>query len=230
MSNFFYLFLILSNLTFATDLKTFCFQNGRDLIAAQSEIKSLFVGNDKVISRTNTPCMEVISDSSLRLELFEKFLSRRFKLDASSTFSQSISESNENCRIQFIETRKKISSEEQVKVGENTKLKKGHDDLENKTTQEFLVQPTKPLTFQSDKLKLDLICRRLNENNFEITLSSLGDRGGVSTVLMLSRGVKVSLGTSLNDLNNKKKQLGYPESEWLNIEGNESINYELFIP
>lgn len=213
---------------FAEELASFCFQNQSETSKAKREVSDILLPTDKIIDRDNAPCFDILTTRPDRVELLENFLKRRFEIDFSRAKGTS-SRSEENCRIDFITTRKSEKKVTIIKAGQMTKASKEEGTSDQVTTQSLQLQPGMPGKIGYDAELLEITCQPQASDQFQMTISHLSLTGSVKTVVRLSKGMKLNLADSVNDLNNQKHQLGYPQSEWIKTVGNELVSYELVV-
>lgn len=76
--------------------------------------------------------------------------------------------------------------------------------------------------------KVEVFCQNAGLSNYRISLNIEGLNNSLATNLVIQKGQKINIGNIVNDLKNKKKDLGIPAG--VNIKktvGNESIEYFL---
>ncbi|MCK6594278.1 MAG: hypothetical protein L6Q33_03690 [Bacteriovoracaceae bacterium] len=209
-------------------MASFCFQNQLESNRAKKEISDLLLPTDKIIERDNSPCFDIVTSRADRVELFENFLKRRFEIDFSRAKGSNL-RNEENCRIDFITTRKSDKKVTVIKAGQMTKAFKEDIKTDQVTTQSLQLQPGMPGKIGYDTEFLELLCQPQAGDQFLMTISHLSMSGSVKTTIRLGKGMKFNIADSVNDINNQKRQLGYPQSEWIKTVGNELVTYELVV-
>lgn len=209
-------------------MASFCFQNQSETIRAKREVSDILLPTDKLIERDNAPCFDIVTSRADRLELLENFLKRRFEIDFARAKGPS-TRNEENCRIDFITTRKSDKKVTVIKAGQVSKAAKEEVKTDQVTTQSLQLQAGMPGKLGYDAELLEITCRPEVGEQYLMTISHLSLSGSVKTVIRLGKGMKFNLADTVNDLNNQKRQLGYPQSEWIKTVGNELVSYELVV-
>ncbi len=189
-------------------------------------MEDLILPVEKILVRNKSECFDIILSGSHRKDIFEKLLSRRYELVVSdmSSFVQ-----DEHCQVDFITTYNKNRNENQLALGEFSKIKKSSENSRVNSSQSMIVQKSYPASFRVGENHLDVKCEKLANDQFIVTIGHGNASGLVSTSVRVAKGVKFDIASSIKELNDKKSTLGIPQSEWLKIDGLENTTYELVV-
>lgn len=212
----------------ANDVASFCFKENREYFLARKDANELLLPDEKILARNNEECFDIVLKHQGRKELFEKLLARRYKLLVSMANHSSPPE--ENCKVDFITTKKRSLDTRSIKVGEVSAARDTLEQGNEVSTQSFFMQPRMPAKLSINLDQLEILCERSpNGEQYVMTVKHGHALGAVETTVRLLKGVKFNLGETIKSLNDKKNTLGIPQTEFINSTGNESTIYELVV-
>lgn len=219
--------------TFAgDDLASFCFERSTNLIEAQKSLQFLLLPKEQVFLRMEDNCFEVTTSTD-RSKLLEKFLSKRYTLVAETGVSKEVEDlTKKNCQVELTTTRKKKVSDIKAQIGliNDPKASVSSQSQDEVTVSQLLLGMGIPGVLEVNGKALHITCSGGYKGFFQLVFYySEQSRAKVSTEMTVKQGEAVSVGNIVNELNEKSKSLGLPESSYSKASGFENINYELQI-
>lgn len=225
------LILLISSSSYATDdLVSFCFQPSTQLAEAQKSLEFLLLPREQVFPRPADHCFDV-STSTDRTKLLEKFLRKRYTLVAETGVSLEVEDlSRQNCQIELKTIRKQNVTSSQASIGIKTGISSGSREQNEVSTSQLLLGMGKPGTLDLLGRSLSVECRGGHRGIYQLVFSySEQWRSKVSSEVSVKQGEVVNVGSITNELDNKSKMLGLPETIYQVSKGSENISYELQI-
>lgn len=227
------LFLLISFSSFAAeDLASFCFKRTTNLAEAQKSLQFLLLPKEQIFLRPDDNCMDV-NTSTDRSKLLEKFLSKRYNLIEETGVSKETSDlTKKNCQIELTTTRKKniISTDAQLGITKLPNAATGSLSQNEVSVSQLLLGLGKPGMLELEGKTLYVTCSGGHRGFYQLEFYYSEEfRSKVSTELTVKQGEVINIGSISNNLNEKSKTLGLPESSYRVTNGSENINYELMI-
>lgn len=222
------LFLLLLPLTsFAQeDLASFCFEKGTPLEAAKNSLEFLLLPKEKVFMRPADNCFDVTTSTN-RVKLLEKFLSKRYTLIRDEKEPEKILES---CEIELLTKKMKNTDSKNLRLGSQNSIGVGQSSREEVSTAKILLGIGKPGTLEMEGRSLYMECKKGARETFNLTFSySEIYRAKVSSEVTVKAGEPVQIAQITNDLKEKSKTLGLPETLYQDVQGKENVSYELSV-
>lgn len=222
------LFLFLSFQSFAQeDLASFCFERNVKLEEARDSLSFLLLPKEQVFLRSKDHCID-ISTSTNRVNLLEKFLRKRYTL--LKDYKETEPKIEEHCQIELISKKKKNTDAKNVRLGTQNSIGVGSTSVEEVSNSKILLGIGKPGTLEMEGRALYVECRPGQSGYYNLTFSySEMYRTKVSTEVNLKAGEPLAIAQVTNDLGQKSKTLGLPETLYKDIQGKENITYELIV-
>lgn len=206
------------------EVKTYCFNRNEPVSKIASEISFLQTGGDRIQLRRVDNCLDIYT-SDLRISLYEKMLYRNYH--PIENRSEEVGDlTGEHCRLEFKEIKKRNVTESKLSIGSNNVLSDTDKNKDEVTATELLMSPRKQSNITVGNNSLNLECIKQSNENYQIILS-MTDK--VKTVVSGKSGTVIDLASIVNELNEKKKTLGIPQSELIQTKGTEQVRYELKI-
>ena len=205
-----------------SDLNSYCFKNNVNLYDVHQSLKILLLPKDIVEYRKEDGCLDIITSSN-RGNLFEKFLSKRYDLR-----QVSLADEGEECRLDLKTTKKTKIDTSLFKIGEKNSIKNSEENNQSVSTMEILLGPGKPAEIKIGNEELKVACYVSAGTNAHLIFSLMEKNyAHLNSEIDIKKGEWINIGSVLNDLNNKIKTLGLPQTEKSEtIEKNETI-YEI---
>jgi hypothetical protein len=229
------IFTLSCSLSFATeDLASFCFKRPINLVEAQKNLEFLLLPHEQIYLRTKDYCIDV-NTSTDRAKLLEKFLRKSYTLVEETRIRRPLVEgslNNQNCQLELKTTKKKKveNTDAQVGIKNGIAISSGVETASEVSTSEILLGLGKPGFLEMDGHSLYVECSGGGRGIYQLVFSySELYRSKVSSEVTVKQGESVQIAQITNDLNNKSKMLGLPESIYQEAAGSENINYELQI-
>lgn len=211
------------------DLASFCFKPSVKLIAAKEELEYLLLPREKIFLRTKDHCFD-IATSGDRVKLLEKFLAKRYNLVSESS-EANVPALTEHCRLKFKTTRAKALdvTEAQLNPSQSV-LQEGKREKKETSTADILLGLGKPGSLDLEGKSLFVECRKGIKGTYQLSFFfAEKDRARVSSEVSLRAGELLNVANIVKELNEKNKALGFPESAYKEMTGQETTTYELQI-
>lgn len=227
VSRFLLVFFLAIKSYAAEDLVSFCFERSTNLKEAKDSLAFLLLPKESVFLRPQDQCLDVLVVSSDRSKLLEKFLAKRYTIISEASPQLSGSE-QEQCHLEFKTTKKKQVNTNKIKVGKISSASSANENTEEVSVAKILLGSGKTGELSLEGRLLNVDCIKGIGDRFQL-IFSYGESSGakVSTQVSVKSGELLQIAQITNDLDNKKKSLGLPESTYQQDLGKENISYEL---
>lgn len=179
--------------------------------------------------RTGDHCFDVVTSTD-RSKLLEKFLRKRYNLVAETGVAGEVETKIEHCQLEFKTTRKRKVDSTNVRLGATNNIEVANRDMNETSTSQLLLGLGKPGVLDMEGRALNIECRKGASDVYQLIFSfSELNRSKVTSEVSLKRNEPLNVAQVINDLNNKSKTLGIPETIIQEAKGQESTTYELMI-
>ena len=221
--------ILLTSLSFAQDdLASFCFSRNVSLNEAKNSMEFLLLPREKVFLRNEDNCFDVVTSPD-RAKLLEKFLRLRYNL-ISETGISAQSEVVEHCQLEFRTTRLRKVDSKNFRVGSTNSAEANSRDLKDVSAAQILLSPGKPGVLDLEGKSLFVECRKGASDYYQLVFSFTElNKAKVTSEITVRKNELLNVAQITNDLNNKSKTLGIPETIYQDAKGQETITYELQI-
>ncbi|MBC7712799.1 MAG: hypothetical protein H7177_05645 [Rhizobacter sp.] len=163
----------------------------------------------------------------------EKFLRKRYTLVAETEGTKDLASgmlNNQNCQLELKTTKKKKVESTNARAGNTNNISSVSKDFAEVSTSQILLGLGKPGILELEGKSLYVECSGGPRGIYQLLFSySEQYKAKVSTQVTVRQGEPVQIAQITNDLNNKSKTLGLPESIYQEAAGSENISYELQI-
>jgi hypothetical protein len=225
------LLCIISQSFAAEDLASFCFNTSTNLKEASDSLSFLLIPKEKIFIRSKDHCFDVLTSTD-RTKLLDKFLHKRYNLlsDSNASIIEKVPETlqMQHCQLELITKRKKEATTSEFKIGTQNNASGTANSVQEYTNAQILLGIGKPGTLELEGKSLYVECTKGAAGSFNLVFSySEMYRAKVTSVVSLKENETLQIAQITNDLNQKSKTLGLPESLYTDTEGQENISYEL---
>lgn len=186
-------------------VRLYCFQ-GENLKEVSSYLKPILKTTDSISAIETTNCLE-IHLSSVRIPLFDSWLSRRYKFknDFKNVLNTKRDNLAQECRLELIKKSKATSEVSSGSIGKNSNLKIQKTSAINSSRSRFLMTTGKPFSFQVNDQSTFITCHRRDADNYKVRISLSDTSGALETSVSLIKGGEVNIGSIVENLNKKRK-------------------------
>lgn len=207
-----YTTLFFSSWATAGELTGFCFGGEVNLKTVRQEMDTFLLPKDKVFERPSKNCIEV-SISETRKRFFEKFLSKKFNLESvyqegnpGASWNHSSEYLKKKCHL--VVEKETVSNSTTSSLGIRNQRNANRVDTtqtKNTVSSSLILMNGLPGKLRTDQDSLDVVCQVLNSGRMRLTLSLVGETGGISTTLDVVKGQRHSIGDIAQNLKEKSK-------------------------
>lgn len=207
------LFIVFSFSSYASeDLVSYCFEHTTNLKEAESSLSYLLLPREKVFSRPEQNCFDVLTSTD-RANLLEKFLSKRYTLIAEGGKTTPETFQAQQCQLELKTTKNKQVNTKDFRLGHANKAKVGSSTTQDVSTSQILLGSGRPGTLELEGRSLYIECRKSTTGIYQLVFSySEIYRTQVSSEISVKRGEVVQIAQITNDLDTKSKTIGLPQS------------------
>lgn len=198
---------------------------------AKNSMEFLLLPREKVFMRSKDNCFDIVTSSD-RAKLLEKFLRKRYNLveETSVVVPEVEKIQDAHCRLEFKITRDKKTESKNLQIGTQNSIGAQESTVQEVSSSELLLGIGKPGWLDMEGKSMMVECRRGGTGLYQLVFS-LGEanRSRVSSEVTLKQGEALDVAQVTRDLNEKNKNLGLPEIQYGQMEGQEKTKYELRI-
>ncbi|MGZ3787530.1 MAG: hypothetical protein ACXVLQ_03360 [Bacteriovorax sp.] len=210
-----------------TDVESFCFDQSVSMDEVRQSLNFLLLPKDHLELQREDHCIDVVTSPD-RVKLFEKYLSKRYDLKRNARGASSPIEELSACRLDFKTTVKSLSKESAFKLGEKNALKKSEKALVNTSVTEILLGKEHAGEIEAGNEKLNVRCTPMGLEMASVVFSYADKKkSGVSAEVRLKKGEWMDIASVRNELHDKMKILGVPQTEISESNGHTETIYEL---
>ncbi len=199
-------------------VRLYCFK-GENLKEVSSYLTPILKDTDSVSAIETTNCLEVHL-SSVRIPLFDSWLSRRYKFknDFRPVETNSKTTSSKECRLELVKKNKSESQTSSGNLNKNSNARIHKSSTVSSSRSRFLMTAGEPFSFQVNNQNTFITCHKKSTTNYQIRISLSDVKGAIATSLSLTNGGEVNIGNIVEDLNSKSKSadlkngLGYQKT------------------
>ena len=188
----------------------------------------LLLPAEKVFLRSRDQCFDVLVSGD-RGKLLEKFLRPRYTL-ISEEGSKEISPSlkNNECRLEMQTTKNKKMNSTSARLGRLSSANASSDTQKEISVAQILLGQGKPGELSLEGRTLIVECNQRPQDRYELIFSYSEEfRAKLKSEVVVKKGEALQIGQIINDLNQKSRTLGLPQSQYMETQGQENISYEL---
>ncbi|MDC1174065.1 hypothetical protein OAT67_01615 [Bacteriovoracaceae bacterium] len=216
----------------ANNLIGFCFENNVSLTSVKSHLIPILAKKDKVFTRESLHCVEANIESS-RKELFEKWISRRFKIIRtydSSSGANSIVRNKlvpQNCYFKMRRVSLLNKEQDNLKLGNNTNISKTIEKSGSQRVSRLVLTEGLRGHIMVNNNKVELVCSKSGKSNYLLDVYTQSTDGNdISTKVIISKGKELNIGEVVQDLKNSSTSLDIASGlENQKTKGAESYQY-----
>lgn len=210
------------------DLASFCFPKSTNLKNASDSLGFLLLPKERVFPRPQDNCFDV-NTSTDRAKLLEKFLRKRYTLISETEgLSNAAKVETQHCQIEFTTKRTKNTDSKEIQIGVQNNTSAGSNSVQELSTASLLLGVGKPGSLELEGRSLFVECSTGGTGIFNLVFSySELYRSKVSSSVTLRTNEPLEVAQVINDLNQKSKNLGLPQTQYYENVGTEKISYEL---
>lgn len=207
-------------------LRSFCFERGVSLLEAKSYVKGILNNQDKVGIRESMHCLEIPLEEA-RVSLVHTYLSRRY--GHVSLAGEQAPISNIECQMEITESESRNEVSNEAGLGKRTVLKRGNLTESSGTVSSMRLGEGRWGSLEINGTQVDLRCLKRGER-WDIEVRMVSPNGFISTALEVARGQQIDLGQTVQDLNNKNREVSTQTGVLQKtIKGNRTRRYTLVI-
>lgn len=210
------------------DLASFCFPKSTNLKSASDSLGFLLLPKERIFPRPQDNCFDV-NTSTDRAKLLEKFLRKRYTLISETDgLSNSVKVETQHCQIEFTTKRTKSLNSKGIQIGVQNNTSAGSDSVQELSTASLLLGLGKTGSLELEGRSLFVECNSGTTGIFNLVFSYTElYRAKVSSSVTVRANEPLEVAQIINDLNQKSKTLGLPQSQYYESAGTEKISYEL---
>lgn len=184
-------------------LRSFCFERGVSLAEAKSYVLGILNNQDKVGIRESMHCLEIALDEP-RVGLVHSYLNRRYQ--RVSLVGEQAPVSKVECQMEITESEDRNEVTNEAGLGKRTVLKRSNLTESSGTVSSMRLGEGRWGSLEVNGTQVDLRCLKRGER-FDIEVRMISPKGFVSTALEVNRGQQIDLGQTVQDLNNKTREV-----------------------
>jgi len=219
----FFVFLA-SNLWADEGLESFCFERNVSLSQVEGAIIFLKKADDKIQKNETDHCLEISADTK-RLPLFSKLINRRFQVIGGDQVEVT---TKQHCKITLEIKRKKKVDGKNFQLGEWTAAKVSNISEDEISTSDLVLMYGKSGSLSVTPRELQVECVKTHSGHFNLVFYfEEKNKSKLSTEVQINSGESLDIGTVTNQLNQKEKTLGIPQTTISEQVGNEETRYFL---
>ncbi len=227
--------LILLTVTGAMQLRAeveYCFNADVSLKAVRSYLGVILAPKDIILLHPETNCLEVNIGAN-REELFEGYLSRRYKLKRKLNWSQSnqLDQSLRTCRL----ISKKINhfdhKKDRYQLGRKGSLKREEEKGQQISQSLLVLGANKEGVISVDGHRVTVLCSPKGTSSAELDIKISDKKGNtINTTVNVAIGQETNLGGFVEDLKQKNKTLSTSKGvDYEKSKGQEKTEYLLIL-
>lgn len=224
---------LMSSFNLRADLLGFCFSPSTNIKNVQSYLRQILLPSEQVYLRRSLNCVEVEAKSH-RKGLIDKFIKvkfdiiKRYEPGLQGANPSSFSAAPARCRLELIRTGEAKSKTFSVDIGRRNDLRESKAKQKTVSKSQILLSSGKPGRLKLDDRDLQVLCRSRGRNNYELEFSFESKRNSVVTSVTISRGQSVDLGSIVDDLNSKNRDLSIQDGiNYSKTKGKSKARFEL---
>lgn len=210
------------------DLASFCFPKSTNLKSASDSLGFLLLPKERIFPRPQDNCFDVTTSTD-RAKLLEKFLRKRYTLISEMDgINNAAKVETQHCQIEFTTKRTKNRNSKEIQIGVQNNTSAGSDSVQELSTASLLLGVGKTGSLELEGRSLFVECNTGAPGIFNLVFSySELYRAKVSSSVTLRSNEPLEVAQIINDLNEKSKTLGLPQTQYYERTGAEKISYEL---
>ena len=193
----------------ASNLTGFCFEKNTSLTQARKWLENIIDSDDEIILRSSINCLEVKHESSLKKDLYKKYLSQKFKLKKvySSLKRPGQKKPRETCKIKLESLKKIRSNRSKSKIyRDDLRLSQNSRKAKKLSSSSLLLSQGKWGEFIYNQKKYKINCS-LRGKFADIKIRSQTNQSSFESEFQLKKGVKTEISSHLENNNNKNKKI-----------------------
>lgn len=201
--------LFLSHPSFSS---VYCFESHVNMASVKSHLSVILTGKDDAWVRGRSQCLEV-KVSSDREELVYKWLVRKYKV-SQPTLAATRKESpvvTKNCRLQVEKISKGQSTQNDLSVGKKNSFQQNQLNNQSVSRSAMLLGQGYSGSLSLNGANVYLTCEKAGSSGYTIRVALNSAESSINTVVYVSKGQKLNVGTVVDDLNRKSQRMGLPE-------------------
>lgn len=206
------------------DLTSFCFEKNVSLSVVVDSLKVLMLPRDIIEKREEDNCIDLIAPPN-RANLFEKFLIKRYSLI--KDVKPSLNNIDQQCLLELKTTKKMKRVDDQLKLGSKNSLKSSETEMTQVSSMDLLIGSGIPGELTAGPQQLSVICKIFGEKAQLIFSFSEKEKASVKTEIMIKKNEWLNIASVIQELNDKVKTLGIPQSELGSAKGVQETIYEI---
>ncbi|MBY0415634.1 MAG: hypothetical protein K2Q18_15780 [Bdellovibrionales bacterium] len=177
--------------------------------------------------RPREHCFDVTTSTN-RINLLEKFLGKRYTLIRDEKDQEP--RIMESCEIELLAKKMKKMDSKNLRLISQNSIGVGQSAREEVSTSKILLGAGKPGTLEMEGRSLYIECKKGAAGIFNLTFSySELYRAKVSSEVSVKADEPVQIAQITNELKEKSKTLGLPETLYQDVQEKENVSYELSV-
>lgn len=191
------------------------------------DISFLQTPTDKFQLRLDDHCLDIYTTEA-RLILYEKMIWKKYRPLKSELMPEG--ELKSACRVEFTEIRTKKKNTSELNLGNKNTTSSTASSADEKTKSELLLTAGKTGSINFGNKAVTVECSETLGEIFQLSFY-IGEKGktSIQTSITVKKGEIVNAGNIKNELEDKIKKIGIPNTEIRNENVNEDIKYELVV-
>jgi hypothetical protein len=189
-------------------VRLYCFE-GENLSQVSSYLKPILKSTDSINEIRSANCLEV-QLSNVRIPLFDSWLSRRYKYrndfsNLSGTVQKPVS--SKNCRLELNKKTKSSSQLNSGNIGSKNNININSSGSSRTSRSRFLMMSGEPFSLRINDFNTYITCHKKSSGNYQIRISLSENKGALSTSVSLVSGQEVNVGSIVENLDSKSKNM-----------------------
>ncbi len=191
--------------------ETYCFNPDVSLSEVIQHLEVMLTPKDRV-TRSGSSCLDVTVSVS-RTPLIYKWLKKKYRVRTpkyAQNSSAQAAEVTKNCRLQVERISKGKTLNDEVSLGNKTRLNRTTRTSSGKSVSSLLLGQGFSGAIRVNDRQVFLTCKSGGSGFYTIQVSLSEESSSLSTVIQLRSGQKQNIGQVVEDLKTREKSLGLP--------------------
>lgn len=184
-------------------MRSFCFERSVSLSEAKSYVKGILNNQDQVGLRESMHCLEIPLEEA-RVNLVHTYLNRRYQ--HVSLVGEQAPVSRVECQMEITESENRNEITNEAGLGKRTVLKRGNLQESSGTVSSMRLGEGRWGSLEINGTQVDLRCLKRGAR-WDIEVRMVSPKGFISTALEVAVGQEIDLGQTVQDLNNKNREI-----------------------